>query len=426
MILDDEFAAHSTLGPSAAHRYRRCPGSVAMEARFPNKAGIEAAKGTVFHEFAATALEFGIDPGEFIGATMAVEDHGVLTFDSEMASKMRPGLDYLYALSSGDQVEIFVEVRVMLERWLGPNQFGTSDCFIIDLKNWRLIIFDWKWGAGVPVQPTMNDQGILYTLGVWATYAEERFMAAADGIIHDGDPFSGIEVWIVIEQPRAPGGGGVWETTMGFILAEGEKIKRDAERTRDPNAPRVPGPKQCQFCAGSRMQACPEQADGVLALFDTTLDELEQEIEYGEPLKVPSVWTPEARSQLLIHRSMIEKLLERLHADAFEDAQNGLPTPGLKLVDGRRPARGWKDEDKAKVLVASAVGADNAYTKKLLSPAQVEDTVGKRIYETRFAGLVERGEAKPQLVIETDGRDPMIGRLSRFDALSHDEIENLI
>jgi hypothetical protein len=423
--VDDEIAAHSSLGPSAAHRYRRCPGSVALTERIPDTAGIEAAYGTCFHEAAALCLEFGLDPLDLVGMQVDVPPHGKIEFTLTMARHMQPGLDYVRALVGPDDL-IVVERRVDLQPWLGPNQFGTTDCAIISKKLWRIIVFDWKYGAGVPVSPIENDQAILYFAGVWNDYACDVFEPVAweQGIDpSDADFYDSIEVQIVIEQPRAPGGGGIWTTNAGHLLRELRKIAKDAEKTKDPNAPRIPGTYQCQFCSGKPF--CKEYADHMLSAFDTKLDELEEQFDVAAPLVLPKAVSPEARSQLLLHRSMIESWLKDLHAEAYDDAENGRPVPGMKLVDGRRSPRGWKDEAKVSVVLSKFLGED-AYSRKLLSPSQVEETVGKAEYRNRYEGFVVLGDSKPQLVADVDNREARANRMERFDTAMDDETGNLI
>ena len=155
---------HSERGPSAAHRWRPCPGSVALCRGLPDDAGIEAALGTVFHEFAALTLEFDVDQHQMVGSLMEVEADGkpiVLEFSQEMATKMQPGVDWIRSYE-GPGTLLLVEKRLDLQEWVGEGEFGTSDAGIIDIENWRIVVFDWKWGAGVPVGPYMNDQAMLY------------------------------------------------------------------------------------------------------------------------------------------------------------------------------------------------------------------------------------------------------------------------
>jgi hypothetical protein len=423
--VDDEIEAHSSLGPSAAHRYRRCPGAPNLEAQVPNKAGIEAAYGTCFHEAAAICLEFGIDPELLIGMKINVPPHGDIEFTNTMARHMQPGLDYMRAMIGPDDLFV-VERRVNLEPWLGPKQFGTTDASVISLLGWKIVIFDWKYGAGHPVSPIENDQGILYFAGVWNDYAQDIFdpVAWEQGVDPwDAGFYDSIEVQIIIEQPRAPGGGGIWVTNVGELLRRLEVIKADAAKTKDPNAPRIPGAYQCTFCNGKPF--CKEYQESILSHFDAKLDSLEEAFDEVQELTLPKAITPKARSQILLHRSMIESWLKDLHAAAYEDAENGREVPGMKLVDGRRSARAWKDEAKASIVMTKFLG-EKAYNKKLLSPTQVEEEVGKVEYRKRYEGFALLGDSKPQLVADEDNRKARADRMSRFDTALDDDAGNLI
>lgn len=444
-LIDDE---HSERGPSTAHRWRPCPGSVRKSRGLPDTAGTEAAFGTVFHDFAATCVEVGIDPQGFVGDTMYVEGFGHIEFDQAMADNMLNGLDYLWAAADSPGAKMIVEKRVSLERWVGPGEFGTTDAAICDPIRWRMIGFDWKYGQGVPVSPERNDQAILYLLGAWSSFARDMF---AQFLVDQEEETEGprpiqpgrtyltldnidderpgweddIAVTIVIEQPRAPGGGGVWETNLGWLLREGAKIRRDADLTLEPDAPIVPGEKQCKFCAAAKFNTCKERVKNLLESVGGDFDDLEDDFIAEEPMNLfdKRALSPEARSQLLLHSDQIKKMLEELHLEAYRDAESGRPVPGMKLVDGRNPPRKWLQPKMAEVIVEHEFGADKAFTKKLLSPTQVEEVVGKRVYRERFQRMVNKGQSKPQLVPDTDKRDPIPNVASDFDELV-DETEN--
>ena len=67
---------HAKLSPSGAHRWMRCPGSVALEAQFPDDSSVFAAEGTLAHLLASDELD-GVKPArERIG-----EQHTVDGFD---------------------------------------------------------------------------------------------------------------------------------------------------------------------------------------------------------------------------------------------------------------------------------------------------------------------------------------------------------
>lgn len=377
--------AHSRLGPSGAHRWRRCAASLRASAGLPDTAGEEAHQGTAFHHFAALSLESGIEPHAFVGHRLRGEDGVHRPFTDEMASKALPGLDLLWAAAEG--ADLFVEQRVDLSRWLGPGQFGTADAAIVDVEQRKLTVFDWKWGAGVPVDPVWNDQAILYALGVWATFAE----AAFDG--------ADIAVDIIIEQPRAAGGGGVWSTTMEELLAEGENIRRDAEATHDPEAPFTPGLKQCQFCPAARHNVCRARTEWLLSLVTDDLDEDPGAVSLEDPIDLHDrrTLTPEQRSNIILNTKAITGWLTQLYEEALNDAAHGRPTPGLKRVRGRAGPRMWIDDAKAEILLVNRLG-ENAWQKKLLSPAQVEEEVGRKTYREKYAMHAHQTEPAPSLV----------------------------
>lgn len=415
--------AHSRLSPSSAHRWRKCSAAPNQEAGLPDESTIYAAEGTVFHEYAALCLDFGLDPQVFVGKPMEVEDHGVLLFTQEMADNMLYGLDYVRDTAAVPGSQLFVETRVDLTPWLGHDwspdltdrsdedgEFGTSDVGIVNVPERRIVVFDWKYGKGIPVSPVWNDQLILYALGFWNSIAEALFVGV--------DP-ADIQVDLVIEQPRAPGGGGVWHTDMATLLAEGNKIVIDAEATKDVNAVASPGNKQCRMCRAAKHNTCRARAEHNIALFDLKLEEIDEFAEIGAKPPLPKALTPEQRSYVLLHRTMFTQWLDALHAEAYDDATKDRAVPGMKLVAGRNPPRKWKDEDKSKPTLERAFG-DDAYSRKLLSPAQVEEKVGRRVYEERFKKHVFIGDSKPELVPETDRRPALASVGDKFDALTNE------
>lgn len=426
-MIDDDEIAHSERGPSTAHRWRRCKGSVLKSRGLPNVVGIEAAYGTVFHEVAALCLEFDLDPQGFVGWKLPVDGFGLIEFDQAMADNMLFGLDLARSYMNAPGAEFIVERKVSLRDWVGPGEIGTTDLGIIDIANWRIIGFDWKYGAGVPVSPEDNDQAMLYILGMWSDFAHEKF--ASHVIETHGEaaleyPWEDdIEVIVIIEQPRAEGGGGVWKTTMGHVLSVGRQIREDAEETLLPGAPIVPGEKQCKFCPAAKHNACEERARYILGLIGSDFDELDTEFVAGAPLTMspPSVFTPEQRGQVLLNAPLIRDLLDQLHESAYRDALMGRPTPGQKLVEGRRPARKWRDERKAEAILVSEFG-EEAHTKTLLSPSAVEEKVGKREFKRRFERAVVSGEPKAILVASTRKKEAIRSVLSDFDDIAeHDD-----
>ena len=417
---------HSERGPSTAHRWIECPGSVLKSRGIPNVAGIEAARGTVFHEVAAMCVQHGLDPFGFVGLKILVPPHGEIEFDREMADNMLPGLDLIESYLT-DKTILLVEKRVSLENWVGENEFGTADVTIIDVENWRITGLDWKYGAGVPVQPNRNPQAMLYLLGAWSDHAHDIFQEAVlagdpSGATEAGAPWAeDVEVNIIIEQPRAPGGGGFWQTNMGYLLAEGERIRAAADLTQEPDAPVIAGEKQCTFCPAARVNACRERADYLLGMAMIHLDSIEAAPE--EEIVLPKAIEPAARSRILLHRSQIKQYLDELHEEAYKDYEMGRPVPGMKMIAGRRPPRAWKDEKKAEAILKSRLGNDAYHPPKVISPTEAEKTVGKRTFREQYKRHVFEGEAKPVLVPEDNPGEALKNYL---DYLPDPDIENLV
>lgn len=350
----------------------------------------------MFHHFIAYAAEFGVEPWGMIGSRLRCEDGVSREFTEEMARKSLAGLDLMWALANYPDTEVFVEQWVDTSPWVGEGEGGTSDWFIIDYGRKRLTVFDWKWGAGVAVVPEWNDQGIIYTLGVWNTFAREKFEAR-------GIEVDEITVDIIIEQPRAPGGGGIWTVQLQTLLKEGVQIRKDADATRDPDAPYNPGAKQCHFCPAARHNVCKARAKWIQK--QLLGDEIDPEdagarIEALDELELVErrALTPEQRSLILLNEKLISRWLTQLYEEAMDDAVKGRPVPGMKRVAGRAGHRKWVDEAKAEIIVIDALGKDDAFKHTLLSPTMVEDEVGKSEYRERFERLVTQAKPSSALV----------------------------
>ena len=172
---------HATLSPSSAHRWTQCPGSVALEAQYPDTGSKFADEGTAAHELAAMALLDDRDASYFVG--QVIEVNGVeYDVDTEMAMQVQKYLDYVRSIEG----ELMVEQRLPIEQLTGePGAGGTADAVI--LAGEELVIVDLKYGRGVKVDAEHNAQLCTYAA---AALEEYEFL---------GD-FS--QVRVVIVQPR--------------------------------------------------------------------------------------------------------------------------------------------------------------------------------------------------------------------------------
>lgn len=412
-----EDGEHSVRGPSGAHRWRRCPGSINAEAGLPDNARREAAEGTVFHEYAAMCLLFDLEPEHFPLGVVHQQDGYEIAYDEDMQHYMHEGLDWVRAnIEPGDIV--LIERRVDISRWAGEGQFGTADVIIIRVKKRKIINFDWKYGKGVPVSPVKSDQMYLYNLGAWNDYAEKLFRGV--------DP-ADIEVEFVIEQPRAAGGGGSWKTTMAECLAEGEQIREDALATMNPKAPRIPGEKQCLFCKASGK--CAEQDAYMLDVMRTKFDDIDDAIELGvgPAFEPPAELNLEARAFVLLHKKAFDRWVARIHELTMHDLRAGKDVPLLKAVAGKPGKRTYLESslEEAEAAMVALVGEDKALETKVISPATAEKIAGKKAVKEKLGAYWTQSPGKVILVPIEDKRPAVQDFASKFDDFDDDnEDEN--
>lgn len=155
-------SAHAVLGPSSAHRWLACPGSVKLSGQAPpQEAGRAAEVGTYAHavgERKAARLLGLDDPGE--------PDHRPYLDHDEQAELDRHTdayAEFVWSLSQTHDV-VMLEQRV----WTGiEGCWGTAD--VVALAEDTITILDLKYGIH-PVQVSDNPQLKLYALGALATF----------------------------------------------------------------------------------------------------------------------------------------------------------------------------------------------------------------------------------------------------------------
>jgi hypothetical protein len=382
---------HAELGASSAHRWMGCPGSVRLAASVEAAPSAYAEEGTAAHMLAERCLSGGVDAAALIGREL--NGHVV---DAEMADYVQVYLDAVRAeLGRGDL--LLVEQHFSLERLDPPAEmFGTADAVIYKSAWRRLVVFDLKYGAGVPVEAARNPQARYYALG--ACLALDHLVVS--------------EVEVVIVQPRAPHPAGPVrrESVPAFELLEWSADLLDAaERALDPDAALVPG-DWCRFCPVAGV--CPALRERAL----TTA-----QIEFGEaPLYSPpdpATLTPDEVGRLLSAAELVELWIRALRAHAHAELEACRPVPGWKLVP-KRATRRWRDEDTAPAQLQDlGLAEDELFVRKLRSPAQVEKLLGSK-RKREIAALVVAESGGATLAPEADPRSPITsGAAGDFAAL---------
>lgn len=392
-------SAHAKFGPSSADAWMTCLGYTNAVDGLPNDSSEFAAEGTAAHDISDLCLSLGLSPFDFIGTITKIEDY-VFEWSDEDAEFLLPGIERTEEFPG----TFYGERKVDLSRWLGPDQFGTLDRGIV--SDDLIVISDLKYGRGVPVSPVENKQLMLYAVGFWDNVARH---------VSDAKEFL-----IIIDQPRCPGGGGEWYTTLHELLAFGDDAQAAALAGREPNAPRVASAKGCYWCRRRKqppsepgaVSGCKTYDEYQLAMFGAEFEDLDT-----GSIRLPDMLSLERRSVVLEHKGVIEKWLEDLHAACLTDALAGLPTPGRKAVAGRRPAKKWNasqietlDERLTRLL------GELRFMQKIKSPTQVSKEISKRDFAD-LAPLIDQGQPKPILVPEADARPALTPVTDQFDDL---------
>lgn len=383
-------AAHAKLSPSAAHRWFQCPGSIRMSQGMENKSGVFAAEGTAAHSLAAYCLEHGFDAARFIGAVAGpdgvnddvaavADDETTFEVTDEMADAVQTYLD-LCRQFMGPHWEPEIEQRLDL-RTVHADVFGTGDFISYNTVNKTLVVIDFKYGKGVPVEVTGNEQLLTYALG-----AALRF--------HNRG-ISGIDLYVC--QPRCPHPEGperhAWYDTVDLLEYKAD-LAAAAKATEAPDAPLLAG-DWCRFCPAAGV--CPTLREKATAL-------AESEFTAGDV----SGLSQEKTGEILRQATLLKDWIKRVEAYAQSEAQHGRLPTGFKLV-AKRATRKWKNSEVARTYMASVLDLEDEQIygePKMRSPAQIEAVIGKKrkgdiadLWESVSSGanLVPVEDARPEL-----------------------------
>ena len=345
---------HAKLSASGSSRWLNCPGSVRLEQSYPDSTSTFAEEGTAAHALAEHCLNTGTYADDHVGDNCP--DTGLM-WTEEMAAYVQQYVDYCRDLPG----HMFVEERVDFSLWV-PEGFGTSDCIVISECGTEITVVDLKYGKGVRVDADNNTQGMLYGLG---TLSDLSFI------------YPDIErINLVIHQPRLDHVS-EWSLTTDELLEWAKWVSKQAKLCLSDDAPLVPGEKQCQWCKA--------KAD-CKALYNHTAKVIGAEFDDLDQVDEPQTLTPEQLALVLANKSLIESWLKAVSDRSLERMLSGEKIEGFKLVEGRSN-RKWKDESEASELLAAELG-DDAFTKKLLTPAQAEKKLGKP--KAKAVNLVDR------------------------------------
>lgn len=379
---------HSPVGASSCERWWNCPGSNALIAKLPPAAPTKyAAEGTVAHALCEKYLKNKIhfnckwNAEGLIGEVLEADDFK-FTVNEEMAAAANLYVDTIMEDAarigcnlrrnvqlSGDNQEAWRHWDKETQEQIFPcwtniekdfelkdvdsEARGTNDASIF-VPGETLIVYDFKYGAGVPVEAVENKQMMYYAIG-----------AAGDKLME----FKTIE--LVIVQPRAEHPQGPvrrWVTTPQVIAQFKKDLKEHIAQTRNPEAETKTG-KWCRWCNAKMI--CPAMRDKAYEI---------AKVDFAAPvqnnvIRPPEQLTKEQLKLFLDNMDLFENYINDVRTYAFNLLNAGGTIEGYKLVRSGKAHRKWNAEESqiAPMLeLELGLGHEQIYDTKLKTPAQIE------------------------------------------------------
>lgn len=353
--------SHALLSPSSRHRWAACPGSVRESAKCAEERSSPASiDGTHSHTLLEKCIKAMNDPINMVGVRMMDHD-GEFTVEKDRAERVKVAIDYVNQriVENGFNCEVISEERVDPSFLLGrDNMSGTVDIQIRG-SDGVLELIDYKDGMA-PVEAKDNPQLEQYGYGVLSKFNLP---------VNVDYPFHTLRMTIV--QPKLVLKGMPAITSHDIstkeFLAKSGTIIAQAHAAMQPDAPLVPGEKQCRYCPAKGN--CAALSGEIVTKVDLSPMDLAQ----SAVDKKPNELTDQRIQEILEAAPLLRQMLESVEAEAMRRMQSGRTVPGFKIVYGRG-TRAWVHDEEimAEKLLKLGIPKGSLYKETLLSPAQVE------------------------------------------------------
>ena len=354
--------AHAVLSASSSARWLKCPPSAVAATMYPSTGTEFTREGTLAHEVAEQVARGGDIRGTYPNSDVT----------QEMLDCARAYADYIQELITDNDAVVLLEQRLDFSPWV-PDGFGTGDCIIIQGN--RLDIVDYKFGQGVAVSAKSNSQMRLYGLGALNDY----------GIIYNIT-----EVGMHIYQPRL-NNISTEVLTVDELMAWGEEVAPIAELASEGKGDYCSG-EHCRFCPHAGQ--CPTLSADCLKV-----------VNLGDGKAAVPTMAPWMIADILKQESIITGWLKAVKERALSQMLNGEEIPGYKVVEGRG-SREWKSADEVEAFMESSGFQSHEYLEtKLLSPYQMERSIGKKRAIELLSEFIVTKPGNPTIAPATDKRE---------------------
>lgn len=359
-------ADHAEGAPSSGEVWEQCPGSIVMQAAFPETEETpEQREGTAAHWAVEQVLR-----GQLIEVGLIAPNGWVLDQDMcDGAELMRKAIP--------DRVRplCHIEQRVHMARRIHPKVWGTPDVWAYDPRDRTVYVWDYKYGHGY-VEVIDNRQLILYTAGVM----EELGLDDLD-----------TRVVLCIVQPRCwhkTGHVRRWSVPMSDLRGPWNRLMMAAETAFGDDPPINPG-AHCRHCRARH--ACPALHKYVTRIHDLT--------ERALPLEMPDNALAFEVRDLRRLADLLKARLMGLEADADARLRAGKRLPGLAL-ESKPGSLEWTAPAATVLDLGRVYGLDLAKPAVPITPTQAR---AKGLPEAVITGAAKREATAAKLVLS----DPM-------------------
>lgn len=354
---------HSPTGASSYYRWKACPGSVRLSKGITQASSREGELGNRAHDLAELWIKNNNCPKNKFQDLEQEDFDAVEVYVNFVNSLLGDRND--------PDLRFFVEHRFSLEE-IYPGLYGTVDFAVYSKRHEKLVVVDYKHGAGLPVEVKENPQLQYYGVGA---------------MLELNLPVKSVE--LVIVQPRAQHRDGPvrkWQTTPQALQDFLDQLTSDAKRTEEKDAPLNEG-SWCRYCPAAAK--CPKLRERSLTLVK------------DNSFSATQAYSPEALSDVLGMLPVMEGWIKNVKAFAAAEAQAGRIPPGWKLV-AKRANRRWKDGWTGERLAQEfGLKPPEMFDQKVKSPAQVEKLLDKQM-RSHVENLVERVSSGVKLVEDND------------------------
>ena len=377
--------SHSVIPPSSASIWGApggCTGWPSMVARYPEEESEATLEGEASHWLGETLIQMGaamhVTPSVRDGLVGSEAPNGVIVSDEMFDAAWEYANDVVREIKKYPFAAWGVETHIKAPS-VHAESFGTTDAYLYDPQDHRLIVWDYKYGYKI-VEAFENWQGINYVAGLF------------DMLSIDGSQDQKLRVDIRIVQPRAFHRDGAirsWKILGSDLRGYINILSNNAHKALSPEAKTHSG-EHCIYC--NARHACQAAVEAGLGMFEAV----------NKP--IPAELTPEQLGTQLSIVKRARKQLEYLESGYEEQLKSiirsGSSVPGWSLEQGVGK-RQWSKPTEEILKLGGLMGVDLREPVKAISPAQAEK---KGVDGAVIAAYVERRQTGLKVVPDNNNK----------------------